>query len=368
MNRLGQELLPRTALPTDENRRWTARHLARRVENSAEHLTGSHNQPEWINFWVGSSGSLFFCGNGDRGHRRADHGVIGQLALERQNAPLLLGDFLDLISKLQVQELDRAMPASALQSRTGNLCEAGQQVQIIGPVRPRILGAQDQEGLELRLVHQRIGDFASQESQLPLCSVCRLMRPGRKRAPLLQSFHQRAPGRQFLQRRGSWAQATRQAINGRFPVAEVNAYNTCDSPCGPGLVMLDVPKPGETIEMLIAMDNAALNGFNRFTINGVAFAMDKMEPMFRLQYGKRYRLRLRNATDDVHPMHLHRHSFEIIRLAGNPTAGVLKDVVMLGSYQEMEIDFTADQLGLSLFHCHMQLHMDFGLMALFDCR
>jgi FtsP/CotA-like multicopper oxidase with cupredoxin domain len=126
--------------------------------------------------------------------------------------------------------------------------------------------------------------------------------------------------------------------------------------------------PDQTIEMLIAMDNAALNGFNRFTINGAAFAMDKMEPVFRLQRGKRYRLRLRNATDDVHPMHLHRHSFELTSIAGMPMAGVLKDVAMVGSYQEMEIDFTADQPGLSLFHCHMQLHMDFGLMALFDCR
>ena len=39
---------------------------------------------------------------------------------------------------------------------------------------------------------------------------------------------------------------------------------------------------------------------------------------------------------------------------------------MLGSFQEMTIDFTADQPGLSLFHCHMQGHMDFGFMALFD--
>jgi FtsP/CotA-like multicopper oxidase with cupredoxin domain len=40
---------------------------------------------------------------------------------------------------------------------------------------------------------------------------------------------------------------------------------------------------------------------------------------------------------------------------------------MVGKYQEAEVDFTADQPGLSLFHCHMQQHMDFGLMCLFDC-
>jgi FtsP/CotA-like multicopper oxidase with cupredoxin domain len=76
---------------------------------------------------------------------------------------------------------------------------------------------------------------------------------------------------------------------------------------------------------------------------------------------------MRNATDDIHPIHLHRHSFEITNIAGRPTAGIIKDVAMLGGYQTMEVDFNADQLGLSLFHCHMQLHMDYGFMALFDC-
>jgi FtsP/CotA-like multicopper oxidase with cupredoxin domain len=126
--------------------------------------------------------------------------------------------------------------------------------------------------------------------------------------------------------------------------------------------------PDRTIEMVFSKDNAALNGFNRWLINGVAFSMGTMTPTFTLERGRRYRLRMRNASDDIHPMHLHRHVFEVTKIAGQPTAGVMKDVVMLGAYQEMEIDFTANSLGLSLFHCHMQLHMDFGFMALFDCR
>ena len=67
----------------------------------------------------------------------------------------------------------------------------------------------------------------------------------------------------------------------------------------------------------------------------------------------------------IHPMHLHRHSFELTRLAGIPVAGGLKDVVMLGGYQEAEVDSTAENPGLTLFHCHQQLHMDFGFMTLF---
>ncbi len=124
-----------------------------------------------------------------------------------------------------------------------------------------------------------------------------------------------------------------------------------------------------TIQMTFAKDNAAENGFNRWTINGVAFPMDtstEPAPMFHLHEGRRYRLRMRNASDDIHPIHLHRHSFELIKVASKSTAGIIKDVVMLGGYQEMEVDFTANSPGLTLFHCHQQLHMDFGFMALFD--
>ncbi|WP_233840377.1 multicopper oxidase domain-containing protein [Dyella sp. 2HG41-7] len=126
-------------------------------------------------------------------------------------------------------------------------------------------------------------------------------------------------------------------------------------------------KPDQIIEMTFAKQNAADNGFNRWTINDAAFDMKTMQPKLQLQYGKRYRLRMHNASDDIHPMHLHRHAFEIASIAGQQTGGVIKDVAMLGGYQSMELDFTADQRGLSLFHCHMQLHMDFGFMALFEC-
>ncbi len=87
---------------------------------------------------------------------------------------------------------------------------------------------------------------------------------------------------------------------------------------------------------------------------------------FHLKTSNRYRLRMRNASDDIHPIHLHQHSFELTSLAGKPAAGILKDVVMLGGYQQAEVEFVADNPGLTLFHCHQQLHMDFGFMILFD--
>jgi len=126
--------------------------------------------------------------------------------------------------------------------------------------------------------------------------------------------------------------------------------------------------PYETFDMIFVKDNAAEEGFNRWTINGAAYPMTgEIAPAsFHLKQGKRYRIRMRNASDDIHPIHLHRHSFEITKIFGKTTAGILKDVVMLGGYQEAEIDFVAENPGLTLFHCHQQLHMDFGFMALLE--
>ena len=124
----------------------------------------------------------------------------------------------------------------------------------------------------------------------------------------------------------------------------------------------------ETIEMQFAKDNAAHEGFNRWTINGAAYPMNAgaAAASFHLKKDQRYRLRMRNASDDIHPVHLHRHSFELTKVAGQPLAGILKDVVMVGGYQEVEVDFVADNPGPTLFHCHQQLHMDFGFMTLLD--
>jgi len=127
-------------------------------------------------------------------------------------------------------------------------------------------------------------------------------------------------------------------------------------------------QPDEVFDMLFEKRNAALDGFNQWTINGVAYPMEQAmaTPAFRLHEGKRYRIRMCNASDDIHPIHLHRHNFELTRIAGQPTSGVVKDVVMVGGYQEAEIDFVANNPGLTLFHCHQQLHMDFGFMTLFE--
>jgi len=115
-----------------------------------------------------------------------------------------------------------------------------------------------------------------------------------------------------------------------------------------------------------AKQNAAAQGFNLWSINDQVFSGERMTAVYHLRQGQRYRVRMRNASDDIHPIHLHRHSFELTKTAGKPLARVMKDVVMVGGYPEVEISFTADNPGITLFHCHQQLHMDFGFRTLFD--
>ena len=98
-----------------------------------------------------------------------------------------------------------------------------------------------------------------------------------------------------------------------------------------------------------AKQNAAAQGFNLWSINDQVFSGERMTAVYHLRQGQRYRVRMRNASDDIHPIHLHRHSFELTKTAGKPLARVMKDVVMVGGYPEVEISFTADILESRFF-------------------
>jgi FtsP/CotA-like multicopper oxidase with cupredoxin domain len=124
------------------------------------------------------------------------------------------------------------------------------------------------------------------------------------------------------------------------------------------------PNPDETIPLVFGKINGGTGGFNRWTINGKQF--DEKDTPRALQKGRRYRLVFDNRTDDAHPVHLHRNSFELTNVYGQPTAGVMKDVVLVKGFRKIEVDVTPAMEGLTLFHCHQQLHMDYGFKLLFN--
>ena len=101
----------------------------------------------------------------------------------------------------------------------------------------------------------------------------------------------------------------------------------------------------------------------QWLINGKSYPYTE-EPV--LTAGQRYRLVMKNHSTDPHPIHLHRHTFEVRRVDNSPELhGLLKDVVLAPPGLTTEVEFTANNPGLTLFHCHQQDHMDRGFMMVF---
>ena len=124
-------------------------------------------------------------------------------------------------------------------------------------------------------------------------------------------------------------------------------------------------EPGQALKIELQF-NSKFEGHGseeRWTINGQSYPHTE-EPV--LEEGQRYRLVMKNLSVDDHPMHLHRHSFDIKQLAtGERIEGLRKDVVLVPAHSTVEVEFTAEHPGRSLFHCHQQNHMDRGFMMVF---
>lgn len=104
---------------------------------------------------------------------------------------------------------------------------------------------------------------------------------------------------------------------------------------------------------------------HHWTINGKSFPDT---PPLMVETDRRYRLVFDNQSADPHPMHLHRHSFWITRFDGQAASGLLKDVVVVPAWKQVEVDFIANFPGPTLLHCHQQFHMDEGLLILLQYR
>jgi FtsP/CotA-like multicopper oxidase with cupredoxin domain len=120
--------------------------------------------------------------------------------------------------------------------------------------------------------------------------------------------------------------------------------------------------PDETVTLKFR-DSGPLKGskFDTWTINNKSWP--DVDPI-QVKQGKRYRLLLRNGSGDQHPIHLHRHTFEVAEIGRKQLSGLRKDVINVMPLETVAVDFVADNPGNTLLHCHQQLHMDFGFMTI----
>jgi FtsP/CotA-like multicopper oxidase with cupredoxin domain len=118
------------------------------------------------------------------------------------------------------------------------------------------------------------------------------------------------------------------------------------------------------IPLVFASKFAGHGAMDHWTINGKSYP-ETAAPVLRA--GQRYRLSFINHSSNDHPVHLHRHIFELSRLPGRPeTHGVMKDTLLVDANTQVDVEFTANDPGPTLFHCHQQNHMDSGFMMLFQ--
>ena len=120
-------------------------------------------------------------------------------------------------------------------------------------------------------------------------------------------------------------------------------------------------EPDERVPLVFKPKWTGNRWVDHWTINGKEFP--HTDPI-RVKAGARYRLIFDNQSDDAHPVHLHRHAFELVSVAGKTTAGIMKDVVIVPAWKKMEVDVTATNPGPTLFHCHQQFHMDSGFKTM----
>jgi FtsP/CotA-like multicopper oxidase with cupredoxin domain len=121
-------------------------------------------------------------------------------------------------------------------------------------------------------------------------------------------------------------------------------------------------EPDATIPLIFTSRFHGHGALDQWMINGKSWPIS--EPIV-LREGKRHRLVLENRSTDDHPVHLHRHKFELVSIRGAALSGVHKDVVIVEAGATVEADLIANNPGDTLFHCHQQDHMDSGFMTLF---
>jgi len=148
----------------------------------------------------------------------------------------------------------------------------------------------------------------------------------------------------------------------------------------------------------MSLQSATIDGIARFTINDITYLPPRVPSLytalsvgnystnplvygvntnpFVLQYGEIIELVINNRHENLHPMHLHGHQFQVLERSypdtgewpGTYSANVSatpirRDTVMLNKNGYSVWRFRADNPGVWLFHCHIEYHVTSGLMA-----
>lgn len=134
---------------------------------------------------------------------------------------------------------------------------------------------------------------------------------------------------------------------------------TVDTFAATGEAML----PQDSPDVNLAADLGGDMMSYRWTINGRTY--DETRPL-TIRQGEQARLTFTNMSMMWHPMHLHGHTFQVIKADGTP--GPRKDTVIVLPMQRVTVNLLADNPGDWMLHCHNGYHQESGMMTRLDYR
>jgi multicopper oxidase len=122
-------------------------------------------------------------------------------------------------------------------------------------------------------------------------------------------------------------------------------------------VNLGLPEPDLNLPVVLGGDMVKYD----WMINGEPYS--KTNPL-HVQQGQRPTITFDNPTMMYHPMHLHGHTFQLIKSNGTP--GARKDTVIVLPRQKVNAVLIADNPGLWMLHCHNTYHAYAGMQTRLD--
>jgi multicopper oxidase len=117
------------------------------------------------------------------------------------------------------------------------------------------------------------------------------------------------------------------------------------------------PDPNLNLPVVLGGDMAKYE----WTINGQPYS--KTNPL-QIHEGQRPTINFNNPTMMYHPMHLHGHTFQMVKADGTP--GARKDTVIVLPNQKMNAVLIADNPGTWMLHCHNTYHQEAGMQTRLD--
>ncbi|OGE57042.1 hypothetical protein PENARI_c002G04897 [Penicillium arizonense] len=150
-------------------------------------------------------------------------------------------------------------------------------------------------------------------------------------------------------------------------------------------------------QIILNTGSREINGVQRFTVNGQTYMPPKVPTLytantigpklasnpavygqvnpFVVKYGDIVEIVINNHHNNLHPWHLHGHQFQVLQrtdINGGPYRGlfsnvsrtpVKRDTIMVQNNGHAVLRFRADNPGVWLLHCHIEWHVEAGLMA-----